>query len=165
VINPYQPPDAPLEKRTDSRRAQVRILSLSGRIGRVRYIAYSTGLWILAYLVLAVAVGVVERSSGTAAGGDALAVLAATFVAVMTLALTIQRCHDFDVPGWLAPLGLIPVVNLSFWVIPGTDGTNRYGPQTSPNPLWTVILACMSAVISLAGLVAGVVAVVIQQVE
>jgi hypothetical protein len=91
--NPYVAPraavlDAPEECQP------VRIFSVSGRIGRARFILYTAGLPML----------------------------------IMFLA-----------GGWFALLGLLPLVNLAFWFIPGTDGANRYGARTPPNGIGVLI--------------------------
>jgi type IV pilus assembly protein PilA len=61
---------------------------------------------------------------------------------VIGFMLTIQRCHDFDMSGWLSLLVLVPLVNLMFWFIPGTDGPNRYGLPTPPNSAGVIVAAC-----------------------
>src|SRR6185295_14625688 len=60
-------------------------------------------------------------------------ILAWIAIIVVGFMLTIQRCHDFNTTGWLSILMLIPLVNLIFWFIPGTDGPNDYGDRTPPN--------------------------------
>jgi len=60
-------------------------------------------------------------------------------ILVPSIALLVRRLHDIDKSGWLALgllLGAIPVVGLLVGLVyivlcclPGTDGTNRYGPE------------------------------------
>jgi uncharacterized membrane protein YhaH (DUF805 family) len=48
------------------------------------------------------------------------------------LAVTVRRLHDDDKSGWFILLGLIPLVGfylLYLYVIPGTTGPNRFGPD------------------------------------
>lgn len=52
-----------------------------------------------------------------------------------------QRCHDIGLPGWLVILAVIPWLGLGLlallWLIPGTRGDNRYGPDPSlREPNW-----------------------------
>ena len=70
--------------------------------------------------------------------------------------LTIQRSHDFNTTGWLAILGLGPLVNLIFWIIPGTDGPNRFGGKTPPNGVLTLIVAWLIPVLFTVGIIAAV---------
>lgn len=70
--------------------------------------------------------------------------------------LTIQRSHAFNTTGWLAILGLVPLVNLIFWFIPGTDGQNRFGAKTPPNGVLTLIAVWIIPVVFILGIVAAV---------
>ena len=44
-----------------------------------------------------------------------------------------KRMHDLNLKGWVALLGLIPLVNIPFAImagfIKGTDGENNFGPD------------------------------------
>ena len=148
--NPYVPPRAAL---ADSREATqpVRIFAVSGRIGRARYIAYGLGLPVL-FMALA---GVAAAVMGETIGG-VVTIIAWVGIVVVSLMLTIQRCHDFDTTGWLAILGLIPLVNLIFWFIPGTDGPNRFGAKTPPNSVLVLIVVWLFPALFIAGIVAAV---------
>ena len=119
----------------------VKLFAVSGRIGRARYIVYS----MLVSLVLVVpAMALVALSP--AAGMVALMV---AYVAcfVMSMMLTIQRCHDFDMTGWFSLLVFVPFANLMFWFIPGTDGANRFGAKTPPNSTRVLIAIWMIPVV------------------
>jgi uncharacterized membrane protein YhaH (DUF805 family) len=84
--------------------------------------------------------------------------LIANWIAIIVLSfmLAIQRAHDFNASGWLGLLGLIPLVNLIFWFVPGTDGPNRFGHKTPPNSWGTVAAACIIPTIFVIGIVAAV---------
>lgn len=47
--------------------------------------------------------------------------------------LKIRRLHDFDCTGWWILLILVPLIGeiwgLAIFLVPGTKGENRYGPQ------------------------------------
>ena len=149
--NPYQGPKSDVvDVNRDEEYQSVRIFSVSGRIGRVRFIAYTFGLSFLCSM-LAVMLA-------AALGGLGGFVLLVNWVAIIALSLmlTIQRAHDFNASGWLGLLGLIPLVNLIFWFIPGTDGPNRFGHQTPPNTWGTVVAACVIPIIFVIGIVAAV---------
>ena len=144
-VNPYAAPRAALDVAAEETQP-VRLFALSGRIGRVRYIAYLMGL----YVLFAIA------TFATAALAGPLATLLWVAYLVLAFSLTIQRCHDFDTTGWLAIVSLLPLVNLIFWFIPGTDGRNRWGPPTPPNSTLSVVLVWILPVLALVGIVAAV---------
>jgi len=47
------------------------------------------------------------------------------------IALAVRRLHDTDRSGWWLLIGLIPIVGslvlLVFYILPGTQGQNRFG--------------------------------------
>jgi len=146
--NPYGAPRAAV---ADKEAFQpVKIFSVSGRIGRARYIGYTMGLSFLIMLLGGLA--------GALLGplGNVAVVVAWLAVLVLSMMLTVQRCHDFDTTGWLSLLALIPLVNLIFWFIPGTDGRNRFGAKTPPNSVGVVIAMCVVPVVFVVGILAAV---------
>lgn len=128
----------------------VRVLATAGRIGRARYIAYATGLPML----IMMAVGALGAFLGDL--GVIVMMLGWLAVVVLTIMLTVQRCHDFDASGWLAIAGLIPLVNLIFWFIPGTDGPNRFGAKTAPNSVAVLIIVWIFPALFITGILAAV---------
>jgi uncharacterized membrane protein YhaH (DUF805 family) len=144
--NPYTAPRAAVDDVPEEYQP-VRIFSVSGRIGRARYIAYALGISVL---FSAVGAGL------SAAIGEAGNLLAFAAILVLSLVLSIQRSHDFDTSGWLGILGIVPLANLIFWVIPGTDGPNRFGAKTPPNSVLTLVAAWIIPALFIAGIVAAV---------
>jgi uncharacterized membrane protein YhaH (DUF805 family) len=122
------------------RYSQVDLLSSDGRIGRLRYFFYSIMLPFLVFWVLAAVAGLTSKidSIGQVIG---YIFLAAAIGAALYLLfqLTIQRCHDFNVSGWLSTLILIPFGTLVFWLIPGSKNINRYGEPPEPTSKWVRI--------------------------
>lgn len=57
---------------------------------------------------------------------------------VSSYLIGIQRCHDFDKPGWLMLIPFVPYVGGFFYFVllflKGTDGPNQYGPDPLQNP-------------------------------
>ena len=132
-INPYQAPGAAVVD-AGSEVQPVKVFSAAGRIGRARYIAYGLGFYVLFGLVNIAGIAILGQTGGSVvmiAGGIALMVIG--------FMLTIQRCHDFNVTGWLSLLMLVPLANLIFFFIPGTDGPNRFGGPTPPNSVGVLI--------------------------
>ena len=148
AANPYAGPKAAVADGADEVQP-VRVFSTSGRIGRARYIAYGVGFWLLA--------GGINGAAATM-GGIGGAITVAVFIALVAIGfmLTIQRCHDFNTSGWLSILGLVPLVNLMFWFIPGTDGPNRFGAPTPPNSVGVMIGVFVIPLIAVAGILAAV---------
>jgi uncharacterized membrane protein YhaH (DUF805 family) len=145
-VNPYAKPNAAVAEAAEQYQ-EVKVFSTSGRIGRVRYIAWGMGLYFLLAL-LGVAL--------MAAIGTAGMVIAWIAIVVVWFMLTIQRCHDFNTTGWLSLLMLVPLVNLIFWFIPGTDGDNNYGAKTPPNGVGVIIAACIVPIIAIVGILAAI---------
>jgi len=154
VSNPYQTPGSAVADQGEQY-SEVKILSVAGRLGRVRYIGYSVGLSML----LAVAMGLVmalSAAAGIAPLSIAVTVLGYVAIIVLQIMLTIQRCHDFNSSGWLSILAIIPLVNLIFWAIPGTDGPNRFGNPPPPNTTGAVVLALIIPLMVVLGIVAAI---------
>jgi heme/copper-type cytochrome/quinol oxidase subunit 2 len=87
----------------------------------------------------------------------ALQVGAVGAILLIQVLLTVQRCHDFDVSGWLSILFIvIPLAALLLWIIPGTKGPNRYGPPSEPNTTLTVIAGLILPFVVVAGILAAV---------
>lgn len=59
---------------------------------------------------------------------------------VAGLSINVRRCHDFDASGFWILLQAVPylggLVALGIWLIPGTDGPNRFGPPPAPLRFW-----------------------------
>jgi uncharacterized membrane protein YhaH (DUF805 family) len=158
AINPYQRPGAAVADGDEPEVQPVRIFGASGRIGRVRYIAYSAGLPFLIVAAVAVVAGLLERVLG-AWGSLAVPLLIGAYglALVICVLLTIQRCHDFDVTGWLSIVFLlVPLAVLLLWFIPGTRGANRFGPPTEPNSALAVIGALVLPLLVAGGILAAI---------
>jgi uncharacterized membrane protein YhaH (DUF805 family) len=145
--NPYGAPRAAVGDAAEHFQP-VRIFAVSGRIGRARYVVYSFVASLLLMLVAGVAVA--------SLGSFGMAVLAVAYIAMIVLSvmLTIQRSHDFNMSGWFSLLMLVPLANLVFWFIPGSEGTNRFGAKTPPNStlvlvgLWIVPLVFVGGILA-----------------
>jgi uncharacterized membrane protein YhaH (DUF805 family) len=147
--NPYVAPRAAVQDAAEAVQP-VRIFSVSGRIGRARYICYTI---FLPMLIMALA-GVAMALLGDA--GALLMVVAWVAVTILSFMLTIQRSHDFNMSGWMALLLLVPLANFLFWFVPGTDGANRFGGRTPPNGTGVLIGAWLLPVLFVAGIVAAI---------
>jgi uncharacterized membrane protein YhaH (DUF805 family) len=155
AANPYTAPKAVVGDMDEQEYQPVRTFSASGRIGRARYIAYSIG-WTV--LVGAIAAGVTAAVAGTGIAPVALIAIFAAYAALVVIQflLTIQRSHDFNTSGWLCLLIFIPLVNLLFWFIPGTAGSNRYVAPPPPNTTGTIVVALILPAVFVVGIVAAI---------
>ena len=153
--SPYAPPranvGAPLPAYGD-----LKVFSLQGRIGRVRYLAWTFVLVLLALPALFVAGIFMGVSEGL--GWVAMIAVGATFMLV-SVQIGVQRLHDLGWSGWLWLLNLVPVVNSVFpllmAVIPGNREANRYGAPPPPNTGTVKLLAWMWIAMLLVAGVAG----------
>lgn len=118
---------------TTQRYSDVDIFSTQGRIGQKRYFVYSIVIPFILFWAMTPIAGLASylpvASNTFFYAGLGLAVLG---MLLMTVRLTIQRCHDFNKSGALAILALIPLANILFALIPGTNGLNQYGEVPKP---------------------------------
>ena len=155
--SPYAPPQGELVDEPDTF-GTIKVLSASGRIGRLRYISYSLGISILAMLTMRLLVVAIATSIPAGVVMPVvLGIVGLTYlgVIIVNVLLTIQRCHDFNVTGWLSLILLIPFAPLLFWVIPGTRGANDYGAQPPPNG-WISVVAVGLIFIIVIGILAAI---------
>jgi len=160
--NPYSAPDAALDTGQDAL-YQPKIFSFSGRIGRLRYLAYGIGVNILLMAVM-IPLGGAGGLMGGEAGMSMTTMLVIGFFYIATFVISImfakRRLNDLNRSGWWFLLFLIPLVNLLFAIyilfFPGTDGDNNFGPAPAANSIGVLILAWMFPVIMILGIVAAV---------
>ena len=114
----------------------VSIFSFYGRIGRVRYLAYTSASLLIGVLIYSLIVGLlyffVPHQIGIVISGIAflLVMLGWLFFALM---FSSQRCHDCNYPGWLSVIILLPFGQLLLFLMPGSAGDNHYGSQPEVN--------------------------------
>lgn len=152
--SPYAPPAADVDEALPLH-GELKPLSVSGRIGRLRYLAWSmvimfagAGLFGLAAIIMAM--------SPTA--GLVCMALAGVAIAVVSVLIGVQRLHDFGWSGWLILLNLVPVIGSLFpfamLLVPGTREANRYGSPPPPNSRAVKLLAALWLVLILVGVAA-----------
>jgi uncharacterized membrane protein YhaH (DUF805 family) len=144
--NPYAAPHTNVTRADDPNEyGKIKVFSANGRIGRVRYIGYSTGLGLLAFFVFAVVIGITAASVPELAGGVAIVGYLAMLVVMYAffILLSIQRAHDMNSTGWLSLIIFVPLAVFAFWFVPGTPGENDYGKPPPPNSTGAILLACL----------------------
>src|SRR5262245_21445925 len=131
--NPYAAPQTNVaEVDAAQEYGEIRLFSTQGRLGRVRFIGYSTGFGVLILLLVGLAVGFSSSNPSVAFLVGAAGYAALIVVQIM---FAIQRSHDMNTTGWLSLIIFVPVAGFLFWFVPGTKGENNYGLQTPPNTI------------------------------
>jgi uncharacterized membrane protein YhaH (DUF805 family) len=162
--NPYSAPDAELGGGGGGNDTyDPSIFSFDGRIGRLRYLAYSVGMIFLLMLVMIPLVGV----SALAGGEEGMSLVGMLVMAVFYIGAIVfsvmfakRRLNDLNRSGWWFLLSFVPVVNLLLTIylvfFPGTEGSNNWGPAPGPNSLGVQILGWLMPVLFILGIVAAV---------
>ncbi|MEN9867732.1 MAG: hypothetical protein RL748_3322 [Pseudomonadota bacterium] len=128
------------------------IFSVSGRIGRVRYISFSVVLHLASYLIAAILFSILAAMSRSMSDSPSLVIGAVVLLfwlpmIAITVILSIRRLNDLDQSGWLSLLNFVPLINLLFWlfllVASGTKGSNRFGPEPCANSTLIIVVACI----------------------
>jgi len=145
AVNPYTPPRSEVSDVHDEAAefSTPRIWSASGRIGRVRYLAYL----MVGYLVFLIGGGILAAIVGAASNvyvGVGVFYVALIPYLVFSVMCGIQRAHDMGWSGWTVLLLLIPLVAFVWMFNPGTKGANRYGAPPIPNSTGVVVGAWLT---------------------
>ena len=156
TANPYTPPRANVaDVDTDAVYQPVKLWTSEGRVGRLRYLAYTAS----AYLVYALAMAVVGVISGALHApqlvGVGTLILLIPYVLFIVL-VGIQRAHDMDQSGWTLLLQLIPLVVLIWVFKPGSAGANRFGAPPPANTGTVKVLAFVFPVLMVTGILAAI---------
>lgn len=151
--NRYTPPRAAVADIQDSGDTfqEIRIWSAKGRIGRLRYLAYSMASTLSVGAFAAVALGLLGTKGGI--------LLVAAYIAMLVfhILIMIQRSHDMGWSGWMCFLSIIPFVAFIWMFKSGTPGENEYGAPPPPNSTGVKVLAWMFPVFIVgAGILAAI---------
>jgi len=162
-VNPYDAPDASLDT-GHGELYQPKVFSFNGRIGRMRYLAYSIGVNFLLMLVMVPLAG-----ASAFMGGDPttsmIGMLGIGIFYIVTIVVSVmfskRRLNDLNRSGWWFLLFIIPIVNLVLAIylifFPGTNGDNNFGAAPNANSTGVLILGWMFPALMILGIVAAVV--------
>ncbi|MCJ8312191.1 MAG: DUF805 domain-containing protein [Saccharospirillaceae bacterium] len=132
---------------------QPSFMSLDGRIGRMRWLAYGMGFNIIVSII----------SKLIATGNDLGTALSVFFLLVQVafwIVLAIRRLNDLNKSGWLSLILFIPIVNVAFLLYllfaPGTADENNYGLPPNENTAGLIVLATLIPVVALTGILAAI---------
>jgi uncharacterized membrane protein YhaH (DUF805 family) len=150
--SPYAPPRAHVGDAV-AEYATLKPFSFDGRIGRLRYLAWTMALTLVMMVVVGVAFALGAAwifTSGSIAAmivGGLLAAVVFLGFAYVSIQFNVQRLHDLGWSGWLWLLNLIPFVGSVFPFVlifaPGNEGANRYGPPPPRNNTGVKVLASL----------------------
>ena len=134
----------------------VRLWPPSGRIGRLRLLAYGLGLYV-AYVALSAGLGVLSGATrGTGRAVLVVGIVLFVLYLVGAVVLLIQRSHDMGLSGWWTIAAFIPLVGL-LWVFKGgTRGVNRWGAPPPPNGMAVRIFGLLLPAVVIVGIIAAV---------
>ena len=140
-------------------------LSVHGRLGRLRYLAYT---WLSAIvlsfisgIISAIVIPIIARSV-PAQSTFLIAVVAILIyipIIAASLIFTKRRLNDLDHSGWFSVLMLVPFLNLigGLYLLfaPGTSSNNRYGAKPEKNS-GLLIVAGIIVPIAVVGILAAI---------
>jgi len=164
--NPYSAPEAALDSGQESL-YKPKVISFNGRIGRLRYLAYSIGATFLLMLVTMPLIGMTAMG-GAALGGEAgmsmltLLGMAVYYIGAIVISVMYakRRLNDLNRSGWWFLLFIVPVVNLLLAIymifFPGTDGANNWGPAPTANSIGVMILGWSMPALFVLGIAAAI---------
>lgn len=156
VAQSYAPPRAPVAEPM-AEGGELRVFTTQGRIGRLRYLAWSLclmtaalALWMVASVILAVSV---------VPGVILIGIFGLAFL-VVSVQIGVQRLHDMGWSGWLMLLNLVPVIGTFFpfvmLLMPGNQRGNRFGAPQPPNTRAVKTLAALWLLVPVIGIVAAI---------
>lgn len=156
AASPYAPPQANVAEQLPQY-SELKVLGVSGRIGRVRYLGWLMAMTLCFIPIMLIGTGIAAMSSTLAMLALGIVSIAAVVIGIF---IGVQRLHDIGWSGWLLLVHLIPVVGSVFallmLIIPGTQGVNRYGPPPPPNSTAVKVLAWLFLLIPISGIVAAI---------
>lgn len=143
ATSPYAPPRASFNEPTAAY-AELKVFSIHGRVGRLRYLAWTL---VLTLATLLVAGSCAMLMGFTLIGGGLLMAVAFAAFIVVNIQIGARRLHDMGWSGWLLLLTLLPYIGTLFFLLmvfmPGKRVANRYGPPAPPNTPGIKVLACL----------------------
>lgn len=133
--------------------------SLSGRIGRLRYLAYNSIFILFAALLgILAAIFVPMMASGGSSilmmiGGLLIAALGIAML-VLSIAFMVRRLNDAGRSGWFSLILFIPLVNFALILYlvfaKGSEGMNQFGAPAGDNHMGIYIGAAIYGLFMLA---------------
>lgn len=143
------------------------MFSFSGRIGRLRYLAYPLTLYLFTSLVIA-ALGAISGNGyvfdDTENSGSIIILILMVVIYIVLFIYVfvygVRRLNDIGWSGFLSILYIIPLINFIFGLLllfmPGDTESNKYGAPPPPNTLGIKIMAFFMPMIAIIGILAAI---------
>jgi uncharacterized membrane protein YhaH (DUF805 family) len=159
--NPYSASSVAMTDMSGDDTYEPSLFSFSGRIGRVRYLAYTMSFFLIVSLAMGVLVAILTAANPAYRAVAAyLPLLSYIPIIVYTVIAAKRRLNDLDQSGWLSLIILIPLVNFLFGlyliIARGSEGNNSHGPVPSPNTAATILGALILPLVAIIGILAAV---------
>ncbi|OLF51530.1 DUF805 domain-containing protein [Pseudomonas chlororaphis] len=155
--SPYTPPQATVGEPLPEF-GELKFYTVEGRIGRLRYLAWTLALVLVTTLVGGFLAASLIGNGLQITGMIFLGGVALVF-AYLNITISVQRLHDLGWSGWLWLLNLLPFVYAVFPLLlaalPGNTGANRYGPPAPPNSGGVKVLATLWIIVLLLSFIGG----------
>jgi uncharacterized membrane protein YhaH (DUF805 family) len=143
TASPYAPPRASVTEPVVAY-GDLKIFGIQGRLGRLRYLAWTLVLMIAGLLVIGLCATVMSVSL---IGGGLLMTVASAAAFVVLIQIGVRRLHDLGWSGWLILLSLLPYIGSVFFLLmvllPGNKTANQYGAPAPANTRSIKVLAWM----------------------
>ncbi|QEY59831.1 DUF805 domain-containing protein [Pseudomonas sp. C27(2019)] len=156
-VSPYASPTATIEQDT-AEVGELSIWGVEGRIGRMRYIAWS--MVFMFAMAPAMLISMLAFKASVLFGG-LLMTVAGVAAMIIGIQISVKRLHDIGWSGWLLLISLIPVVGSIFqlliFVLPGSQGNNRYGAPAPANSTAVKVLFWIWVALLSSGFVLGII--------
>ena len=151
--SPYAPPRATVGT-SIAEFSTLKVMSFQGRIGRVRYLAWTLALSLAMMAVIGVGAMIGFASMLTLQSsvfamiiGGLISIGLLVAFTVVAIQISVQRLHDLGWSGWLWLINFVPIVGGVFpfvlAIAPGNTTANRYGAPPPPNSTAAKVLAWM----------------------
>ncbi len=156
AASPYATPRAAVAE-TLPEFGELKPFTTDGRIGRLRYLAWSMVLMLACLPLFGIAAGFFAVSEIL---GGLLMLVVGIAVAVVGIMFGVQRLHDIGWTGWLLLVTLVPIVggvfSLLMFIIPGSTEANRFGSPPPANSGAVKILALLWVAMIVLGIIAAI---------
>jgi uncharacterized membrane protein YhaH (DUF805 family) len=140
----------------------LKAFTFTGRIGRLRYLAWTMALMLVLMGVASVFVSIgwsliaLTSTVGLIIGGLFGTAIGIAFI-VVGIQISVQRLHDLGWSGWLYLLTLVPFVGGLFAILlailPGNTAPNQYGAPPPANSTAVKVLCALWLVFIAAGFI------------
>ena len=115
VSNPYQAPSAQVAD-MNQEYSDLWVYTMEGRLGRLRYLAYSFGLSLAIQVIAGITGAITTMIPGEIGSAVTMIILIVAYIMLITTGffIGIKRLHDVNKSAWFLLLFLIPLINIFF---------------------------------------------------